>query len=159
MKPLILTPLKDIPFIRQGDDLADVIVNSLKPSNVTLEDNDIFVLAQKVVSKAEGRIVNLATVTPSPRAIELGAQIEKDPRLVELILRESKSVVRTRPGTIIVEHKLGFICANAGIDHSNVSPLPSTPLPLGEGLRGGTKNMFCFFQRTQINPQIKSAPK
>ena len=116
-----LTPLKDIPLIRQNDDLADIIINSLERSNITLEDNDIFVLAQKVVSKAEGRIVNLATVTPSPRAIELGAQIEKDARLVELILRESKSVVRTRPGTIIVEHKLGFICANAGIDHSNVT--------------------------------------
>ena len=153
---LTLTPLKDIPFIRQGDDLADVIVNSLKPSNVTLEDNDIFVLAQKVVSKAEGRIVNLATVTPSPRAIELGAQIEKDPRLVELILQESKSVVRTRPGTIIVEHKLGFICANAGIDHSNVSPLLSPPWARG---KRRAKNMFCFFQRTPINPQIKSAPK
>ena len=121
MKSLCLTPLSDIPLIRQNDDLADIIINSLDRSNIALEDNDIFVLAQKVVSKAEGRIVNLATVTPSRRAIELGAQIEKDARLVELILRESKSVVRTRPGTIIVEHKLGFICANGGIDHSNVT--------------------------------------
>ena len=118
---LTLTPLKNIPLIRQNDDLADIIVSSLDRSNIALEDKDIFVLAQKVVSKAEGRIVNLATVAPSPRAIELGAQIEKDARLVELILRESKSVVRTRPGTIIVEHKLGYICANAGIDHSNVT--------------------------------------
>ena len=118
---LTLTPLKDIPLIRQNDDLADIIVSSLERSNITLEDNDIFVLAQKVVSKAEGRMVNLATVIPSPRAIELGAQIEKDARLVELILQESNSVVRTRPGTIVVEHKLGFICANAGIDHSNVT--------------------------------------
>jgi len=118
---LTLTPLKDIPLIRQNDDLADIIINSLDRSNIALEDKDIFVLAQKVVSKAEGRIINLATVTPSSRAIELGAQIEKDARLVELILQESKSVVRTRPGTIIVEHKLGFICANGGIDHSNVT--------------------------------------
>lgn len=118
---LTLTPLKAIPLIRQSDDLADIIVNSLGASNIALKDNDIFVLAQKVVSKAEGRMVNLATVAPSPRAIELGAQIEKDARLVELILRESQSVVRTRLGTIIVEHKLGFICANAGIDHSNVT--------------------------------------
>ncbi|HUH95772.1 MAG TPA: coenzyme F420-0:L-glutamate ligase, partial [Anaerolineales bacterium] len=113
--------LKAIPLIRQGDDLADIIVNSLGRSNIALEDQDIFVLAQKVVSKAEGRIVNLGSVQPGPRALELGAQIEKDPRLVELILQESTSVVRTRPGTIIVEHKLGFICANAGIDHSNVT--------------------------------------
>jgi len=80
MKSLCLTPLSDIPLIRQNDDLADIIINSLDRSNIALEDNDIFVLAQKVVSKAEGRIVNLATVTPSPRAIELGAQIEKDER-------------------------------------------------------------------------------
>ncbi len=118
---LTLTPLKDIPLIRQNDDLADIIINSLDRSNIVLEDKDIFVIAQKVVSKAEGRIVNLARIHPSQRALELGAQIEKDARLVELILRESKSVVRTRPGTIIVEHKLGFICANAGIDHSNVT--------------------------------------
>jgi len=136
---LTLTPLKDIPIIRQGDDLADIIVNSLSQSNLAIEDNDIFVLAQKVVSKAEGRMVNLTTVTPSPRAIELGAQIEKDARLVELILQESKSVVRTRPGTIIVEHKLGFICANAGIDHSNVAPLhlPPNSLILGGEKEGG----------------------
>ncbi|MFZ1042646.1 MAG: coenzyme F420-0:L-glutamate ligase [Anaerolineales bacterium] len=118
---LTLTPLKDIPLIRQNDDLADIIVSSLEHTNITLEDNDIFVLAQKVVSKAEGRMANLAAVIPSPHAIELAAQIEKDTRLVELILQESNSVVRTRPGTIVVEHKLGFICANAGIDHSNVT--------------------------------------
>jgi len=118
---LTLTPLNDIPLIRQNDDLADIIVHSLEHTKIALEDNDIFVLAQKVVSKAEGRMVSLATVIPSPRAIELGAQIEKDARLVELILQESNSIVRTRPGTIVVEHKLGFICANAGIDHSNVT--------------------------------------
>jgi coenzyme F420-0:L-glutamate ligase / coenzyme F420-1:gamma-L-glutamate ligase len=118
---LTLTPLKDIPLIRQSDDLADIIVHSFERSNITLEDNDVFVLAQKVVSKAEGRLLNLAAVIPSPYAIELARQTEKDARLVELILRECKSIVRTRPGTIIVEHKLGFICANAGIDHSNVT--------------------------------------
>ncbi len=131
---LILTPLSNVPFIRHGDDLADIILDSLNRSKIRLEDNDIFVLAQKIVSKAEGRTVNLAAVTPGERAIELAAQTEKDARLVELILQESNSVLRTRPGTIIVEHKLGFICANAGIDHSNVAPHPSAPLPeLGEG--------------------------
>jgi len=143
MKSLTLTPLQDIPLIRQGDDLADIIVNALEHSNLTLEDHDIFVLAQKVVSKAEGRMVNLETVSPSPRALELAGQTEKDARLVELILRESQSVVRTRPGTIIVEHKLGFICANAGIDHSNVSGegeyvllLPENPDQSASGIRG-----------------------
>jgi len=101
--------------------LADIIVASLRDSDVELHDNDILVIAQKIVSKAEGRTVNLNTVTPSPRAMELAKQTEKDPRVVELILQESNEILRTRTGTIIVEHKLGFICANAGIDHSNVA--------------------------------------
>ena len=118
--PLTLTPLKKIPLIRQGDNLADIILNSLQETGMELENNDIFIIAQKIVSKAEGRAVNLATIIPSQRALELAKQTEKDPRLIELILQESNEVLRTRPGTIIVEHKLGFICANAGIDHSNV---------------------------------------
>jgi coenzyme F420-0:L-glutamate ligase/coenzyme F420-1:gamma-L-glutamate ligase len=134
MSTLNLTSLSGIPLIRQGDNLADIVVRALQENNVSLEDNDILVFAQKIISKAEGRRIDLVTVTPSTRAIELAAQIEKDPRLVELILQESKEVLRTRPGAIIVEHKLGFVCANAGIDHSNVdSPHPFTPLPMGEG--------------------------
>jgi coenzyme F420-0:L-glutamate ligase/coenzyme F420-1:gamma-L-glutamate ligase len=118
---LTLTPLHQIPLIRQGDDLAEFVVNALEKNNIALEENDILVFAQKIVSKAEGRTVNLVTVTPSERALELAQQTEKDPRLVELILCESNEVLRTRIGTIIVEHKLGFVCANAGIDHSNVA--------------------------------------
>jgi coenzyme F420-0:L-glutamate ligase/coenzyme F420-1:gamma-L-glutamate ligase len=129
MNPLTLTPLSNIPLIRQGDGLADIILKSLQDSNIALQDDDILVIAQKIVSKAEGRAVNLATISPSPRAIELAQQTEKDPRFVELVLQESNSILRTRPGTIIVEHKLGFVCANAGIDHSNVA----SPLPEGEG--------------------------
>lgn len=128
---LTLTSLRNIPLIRHGDRLADILLNSLHETNLELQDNDILVLAQKIVSKAEGRLVNLADVTASQRAIELGTQTEKDPRLVELMLRESNEVVRHRKGVIVVEHKLGFICANAGIDHSNVSPHPQ-PLPQGE---------------------------
>ncbi len=122
--PLTLTPLSSIPLIRHGDDLADILVAGLGASKIALEDGDILVLAQKIVSKAEGRMVNLATVTPSERAKELAAQSEKDPRIVELMLRESNAILRVRVGTIIVEHKLGFICANAGIDHSNVGSPP-----------------------------------
>jgi coenzyme F420-0:L-glutamate ligase/coenzyme F420-1:gamma-L-glutamate ligase len=129
---LTLTPLQHIPLIRQGDDLADIILNSLRETNLELQDNDILVLAQKIVSKAEGRMANLADVTPSQRAIELGAQTEKDPRLVELMLRESNEVVRFRKGVIVVEHKLGFICANAGIDHSNVGNNQESVLLLPE---------------------------
>jgi coenzyme F420-0:L-glutamate ligase/coenzyme F420-1:gamma-L-glutamate ligase len=119
---LTLSPLLNIPNIRQGDDLADVILKALQNTRVALQDGDILVLAQKIVSKSEGRTVNLHTITPTSRALELAQITEKDPRLLELILRESNQVLRTRPGTIIVEHNLGFVCANAGIDHSNVSP-------------------------------------
>ena len=118
---LTLTALQHIPLIRPGDDLAEIVMRALENSSLVLEDQDILVFAQKIISKAEGRLVNLATINPSARAIELGNQIDKDPRLVELILSESRDVLRTRPGTIIVEHKLGFVCANAGIDHSNVA--------------------------------------
>jgi len=118
---LTLIPLSGIPLIRQGDNLADIVLNALQANPIVLEDNDILVFAQKIVSKAEGRVVNLAMVRPSQRAVELAAQTEKDPRFVELVLQQSKEILRTRPGTIIVEHKLGFVCANAGIDHSNVA--------------------------------------
>ena len=118
---LTLTPLHHIPLIRQGDDLADIVVKTLDNNNLAIEENDILVFAQKIISKAEGRAVNLVTITPSQRAVELAQQTEKDPRVVELILQESNEVVRIRVGTIIVEHKLGFVCANAGIDHSNVA--------------------------------------
>src|SRR5215216_5313175 len=118
---LSLAALSGIPLIRQGDNLAGLVLNAIQENNIALEDGDILVFAQKIVSKAEGRAVNLATVIPSPRAIELAAQTEKDARLVELIIQESNEILRTRPGTIIVEHKLGFVCANAGIDHSNVA--------------------------------------
>ncbi len=118
---LVLTSLENIPLIRRDDNLADIVLKSLQDTGLELQDNDILVLAQKIVSKAEGRNVNLAAVLPSPYAIELAQQTEKDSRVVELMLQESNEILRTRVGTIIVEHKLGFICANAGIDHSNVA--------------------------------------
>jgi len=118
---LTLTPLQHIPLIRHGNDLADIVVKALRENKIPLADDDILVFAQKIISKAEGRAVNLAAITPSPRALELARQTEKDPRVVELILQESNEVLRLRVGAIIVEHKLGFVCANAGIDHSNVA--------------------------------------
>ena len=118
---LILSPLQHIPLIQSGDNLAEIILNAIEKTGLTLQDQDILVFAQKIISKAEGRLVNLVTIQPSARAIDLANQTDKDPRLVELILCESREVLRTRPGTIIVEHKLGFVCANAGIDHSNVA--------------------------------------
>jgi coenzyme F420-0:L-glutamate ligase/coenzyme F420-1:gamma-L-glutamate ligase len=126
--PLILTPLSGIPLVKPGDELTKIILTALQTSGIKLQNNDIFVLAQKIVSKVEGRQVNLSTVEPSIKAVVHGSEADKDPRLVELIIQESNELLRIRPGLIIVEHRLGFICANAGIDHSNVG----SPFPEGE---------------------------
>ncbi len=117
---LHLIALPGIPHIRPGDDLSGIILKAFSEIGMCLEDGDILVIAQKIISKCEGRFVNLETVTPSADAFALAKETCKDPRIVELILRESKKVLRTRPGAVIVEHRLGFICASAGIDHSNV---------------------------------------
>jgi coenzyme F420-0:L-glutamate ligase/coenzyme F420-1:gamma-L-glutamate ligase len=118
---LVLTALEGVPTIRPGADLAATIMEAAERSQLEWRDNDVLVVAQKIVSKAEGRIVDLANVAPSARAIALAAELDKDPRLVEAILSESKRVVRHRPGLLIVEHRLGFVMANAGVDHSNVA--------------------------------------
>jgi coenzyme F420-0:L-glutamate ligase/coenzyme F420-1:gamma-L-glutamate ligase len=117
---LTLTALPGIPFVEPGDDLAALILPALQRTSTNLVDGDVLVVAQKIVSKAEGRLVNLEAVEPSQAAIDLARETQKDPRLVDVILGESRNVLRTRPGLIIVEHRLGFICANAGVDHSNV---------------------------------------
>lgn len=117
---LILTTLAGIPLIHPGDNLAIILAEAIEKTAIRLQDGDIIVLAQKIVSKAEGRIVNLTGVQPSPRAFELAKETDKDPRFIELVLQESQAVLRTRSGTIIVKHRRGFVCANAGIDHSNV---------------------------------------
>ena len=119
--PLTLTPLPGMPLVKEGDHLAALVLAGLERAAIQLQDGDVLVVAQKVVSKAEGRLVNLAAVNPSPRAQELAQIVEKDPRLVELILEEIYQLVMLIPGLLIVEHKLGFISANAGIDHSNVA--------------------------------------
>jgi coenzyme F420-0:L-glutamate ligase / coenzyme F420-1:gamma-L-glutamate ligase len=120
MRSLVLTPLSGIPAVRTGDDLAAIALSGIARSSERLQAGDVLVLAQKIVSKAEGRSVELATVTPSAHALELARLTGKDPRLVELILQESTEVVRQRHDLIIVRHRLGFILANAGIDASNV---------------------------------------
>lgn len=117
---LTLRPIQHIPMIEPGDSLGSLIYKAAAESAISLEAGDILVFAQKIVSKAENRLVNLTQVEPSSRAFELAEVTQKDPRFLELVLRESSQVLRTRPGTIIVEHKCGFVCANAGIDHSNV---------------------------------------
>jgi coenzyme F420-0:L-glutamate ligase/coenzyme F420-1:gamma-L-glutamate ligase len=117
-----IIPISDFPRVKPGDDLAGLLIASLQANSLAPQDGDIVVLAQKIVSKAEKRYVDLALITASERARELAAATDKDPRLVELILRESRRVVRQAPGVLVVEHRLGFIMANAGIDASNVDP-------------------------------------
>ena len=120
MNTITLFPVDGIPLIQAGDDLPAILANALE--RLAPATGDVLVVAQKIVSKAENRYVDLAEVTPSPRAIELAAITQKDPRLLEVILWESREVVRARPGLIIVEHRHGWVCANAGVDRSNVAP-------------------------------------
>ncbi|HEY7244195.1 MAG TPA: coenzyme F420-0:L-glutamate ligase [Xanthobacteraceae bacterium] len=131
-----LRPIPGIPLVRPGDDLAELLIRACERHAISPEQGAVLVVAQKVVSKAEGRYVDLATVMPSARAQSLAAEVQKDPRLVEVILGESRRVVRQRPGVLIVEHRLGCVMANAGVDRSNVDPttgaepvllLPSNP--------------------------------
>ena len=120
MPSLTITPLAGIPMVRAGDDLAAMILTALGAQKLALEAGDILVVAQKIVSKSEGRQVSLASITPTPEAIQLAKETEKDPRLVELILRESTTVLRKKPGVLIVRQKLGLVGAQAGIDQSNI---------------------------------------
>jgi coenzyme F420-0:L-glutamate ligase / coenzyme F420-1:gamma-L-glutamate ligase len=117
---LELVALSGIPMVREGDDIAALIIAAL--GSRELRHGDVVVVAQKIVSKAEGRTVDLATVTATAEAEKLADEVGKDPRLVQVILGESTRVVRSRPNLIIVQHRLGFVMANAGIDQSNVAP-------------------------------------
>jgi coenzyme F420-0:L-glutamate ligase/coenzyme F420-1:gamma-L-glutamate ligase len=148
MTSLEVIALKGLPLIRPGDDLVELIASAFKRDGVAPRLGDVLVVAQKIISKAEGRVVDLATVEPSAKSLALAADVDKDPRLVEVILSESVRVVRARRGVLIVEHRLGFIMANAGVDQSNVAPsdgsprallLPKDPDRSAEALRNGLK--------------------
>jgi coenzyme F420-0:L-glutamate ligase/coenzyme F420-1:gamma-L-glutamate ligase len=119
---LSLTAVPGVPLVRPGDDLAALLIAAVERAGIVPADKDILVIAQKIVSKAEGRYVALEDVAPSPRARELAQAVGKDPRIVEIILSESEEVVRHRPGVLVVAHKLGFVMANAGLDQSNLEP-------------------------------------
>jgi coenzyme F420-0:L-glutamate ligase / coenzyme F420-1:gamma-L-glutamate ligase len=145
-----LTALDGIPTVTSGADLPRLISVAAERTGATLRDDDILVVAQKIVSKAEGRLVHLADVQPSESARELARRCEKDPRVVELILQESSAVLRTRPGAIIVVHRLGLVLANAGIDGSNVEApsdeeavllLPADPDASAERIRAGLQRI------------------
>ncbi len=147
-RDLQLIALSHVPLIQPGTDLLRMICDIAREHGPALLDDDVVVIAQKIVSKAEGRYVDLAKIEPGEQALALSTQVQKDARLVEVILKESRKVIRHRPGVLIVEHKLGFVLANAGVDQSNVDPqhgvkpvllLPEDPdgsaLRLHEGFR------------------------
>ncbi len=148
---LTLSALSGIKLIEPGDDIGAIAVAALQANGLVPEEGDVLVVAQKIVSKAEGRYVDTATVRPSEQAVALAAEVDKDPRFVEVVLSESKRVVRYRPGLLIVEHRLGFVMANAGIDHSNIAAeddvervllLPVDPDGSARALRQHLKAVF-----------------
>ncbi len=149
MKAVLAWAPEPFPEIRPGDDLVAVVAASLRGAGLIPQRGDVVVVAHKVVSKAEGNVVDLRDVTPSAPAVRLAEEARKDPRLVEVILRESKTVRRVRAGLIIAEHRLGFVCANAGVDHSNVglgddvvALLPRDPDASAERMRAALREVF-----------------
>lgn len=118
---LTLTPIPHFPHVRPGDDVAALLLAALRQADIVLQDGDVMAIAQKVISKAEGRLVDLDDVRPGEQAVELAAATDKDPRLVELILQESDEISRYKKGVLVTRHRLGFTSANAGIDRSNVA--------------------------------------
>ena len=145
MDAIKIIAIENLPLIRPGDSLAEMISSAAKKQGTPLEENDVIVVTHVVVSKAEGNIVNLDDVRPSEKAKEIAQQTNKDPALVEVILRETKEIVRIGENSLITETKSGIICANAGIDRSNVSgdrnvvPLPKNPNTSAQNIRQGIK--------------------
>lgn len=132
MERITLKAIPDIPLIGEGDDLAAIIVDRARMARIDFRSGDVVVVTQKIVSKAEGLTVDLSRVVPSPRAEALAAETGKNPRLLEVILRETRRVLRQRPGLVITENHQGWICANAGVDRSNIAPTDGgavLPLP------------------------------
>jgi len=117
---LQLIPLDDFPLVEPGQNVAELIAACLEKNGLALMEGDVLVIAQKIISKAENRYVSLCDVVPSAEALRLAEQAGKDPRQMELVLRESSEVVKVRPGVVIVEHRNGYVHANAGIDKSNI---------------------------------------
>ena len=147
---LSLIPLTGLPLVEPGDDLATLLLAAVQRCAGGFQSGDLLVLAQKIVSKAENRYVDLASVEPSAAALELAPKVDKDPRIVEIVLRESTAVLRHRIGAIIVEHRLGYVHANAGVDRSNIADhervllLPEDPDRSARELRQSVrKNTGC----------------
>ena len=118
--PVTLTPLAGIPAVREGDDVARLVGDAIEAADIAPAEFDVVVVTQKIVSKAEGRRVRLSDVEPSPRALELAASLDKDARMIEVVLGESNAIVAHGHGVLIAEHRSGHVMANAGVDRSNV---------------------------------------
>jgi coenzyme F420-0:L-glutamate ligase/coenzyme F420-1:gamma-L-glutamate ligase len=149
MPEVRLVGLSGIPLVETGDDLPQLIADAIKASDIRPETGDVLVVTSKIISKAEGRWVDLTTVSPDAEALRIAAECGKDPREVALILGESSEISRIRQGVLIVRHKLGFVCANAGIDHSNTRPdgewrllLPTDPDRSAQTLRDKLREIF-----------------
>lgn len=147
MRSITLSAIEGIPLVNKGDDLARLIASGIEKTGLKLQAGDIVVVCQKVVSKAEGRVVDLKTIAPSEFANSLAKRWEKDPRAVELVLRQTNRMVRNDRGVIIVETGQGWVCANAGVDESNSLTddsailLPEDPDASAARIRAGLKNL------------------
>jgi coenzyme F420-0:L-glutamate ligase/coenzyme F420-1:gamma-L-glutamate ligase len=147
MEAIKIIAVENLPLIQPGDSLAELISNAAKKQGTPFQENDVIVVTHVVVSKAEGNIINLDEVTPSEKAKEIAQQTNKDPALVEVILRETKEIVRIGQNSIITETNSGIVCANAGIDRSNVLgdrnvvPLPKNPNASAQNIRQGIKQL------------------
>ena len=137
-KTISIIPIIGIPLVETGDDLVNLILKGLSVSGITLAPDDILVISQKIVSKAEGAVVDINSYSPSRKAKRLAGLCQKDERVVELILRESKKILRRRTNLLITEHKNGYVCANAGIDYSNVKGEAVSLLPVNPDLTAET---------------------
>ena len=149
MNQIYIQGLKDIPLVKKGDDLGTLIEESIMRNNICIEDGDVILIAQKIVSKSENRYVDLKNINPSQKATDIAKQLKKDPRLVQTILDESKKIISIEKGVIIVEHQLVIININAGIDKSNISEnedivllLPKNPSKSSELIHSHLSNVF-----------------
>lgn len=163
---LTFDAVQGIPMVEPGDDLVELIGKAISAAGERLQDDDVLVIAQKIVSKSENRYMDLEEVEPSERAWEVALEVDKDPRLVEVILSQSNEIVRSRLGVLIVEHKLGFVHANAGVDQSNIHHdeehrrvllLPEDPDASARRLRDGFRERYGVTIGVIINDSIGRA--
>lgn len=150
MNPIKIIAVENLPLIQKNDNIAQLILDASKNQGTPIQENDVVVITHVAISKAEGNIVNLDKIMPSEKAKKIAAQTEKDPALVEVILQETKDIVRVGPNSIITETKSGIVCANAGVDRSNVlgernvAPLPKDPNSSAQKIRQEIKRLTGF---------------